>query len=124
MIYSAWEPEKISSGFRAFLFSMWYNKGKEDELIMSASPEQRMKRLQREITRLEADIARNKANVARAEMAAMREKQRARKARNHRLFVIGAELLTMFPELIEVDDDAARSFVRGLVQRGQKSEGS
>ena len=92
-----------------------------DESIMSASPEQRMKRLQREITRLEVDIARNRANLARAEMAAMREKQRERKRRNHRLFILGAELLTMFPELIEVDDDAARSFVRGLVQRGGKS---
>lgn len=88
---------------------------------MSASPEQRMRRLQREITRLEADIARNKANLARAEMAAMRERQRERKRRNHRLFIVGAELITMFPELMEVNDDQARQFVRGLAQRGDKS---
>ena len=121
MIYSAWEPEKISSSFRAFLFSMWYNRDREVSW-MSASPEQRMRRLQCEITRLEADIARNKANLARAEMAAMRDRQRERKRRNHRLFVIGAELLSMFPELIEGDDDQAREFVHGLVHESGKSE--
>lgn len=91
---------------------------------MSASPEQRMRRLQREITRLEADIARNKANLARAEMATLRERQRARKARNHRLFVVGAELVSMFPDLIDGSDDEARQFVHGLVQRGGKSDES
>lgn len=89
--------------------------------FMSASPEQRMKRLQREISHLEGDIARNKANLARAEMAAMRERQRARKARNHRLFIIGAELLSMFPDLMDGSDDDARQRVHDLVQRGQKS---
>lgn len=88
---------------------------------MSASPEQRLRHLQREIDRVDAELARNEAQLARAEMAALRERQRARKARNRRLFIIGAELLSMFPNLIDGSDDDARSFVRGLVQRGQKS---
>ena len=91
---------------------------------MSASPEQRLRHLQREISRLDDSLARDQAQLARAEMAAMREHQRARKRRNHRLFVLGAELLSMFPELIDGSDDQARSFVRGLVQRGGKSEES
>ena len=88
---------------------------------MSDSPEQRLHHLQREIARLDDSLARDQAQLARAEMAAMRDRQKERKRRNHRLFVLGAELLSMFPELIEVDDDQARSFVHGLVQRGEKS---
>ena len=91
---------------------------------MSASPEQRLSHLQREISRLDDSIARDQAHLARAARAAPRERQRERKRRNHRLLVLGAELLAMFPDLIEVDDDQARQFVRGLVQRGEKSEGS
>lgn len=87
---------------------------------MSASPEQRLHHLQREIARLDDSLARDQAQLARAEMAAMRDRQRERKRRNHRLFVIGSELLSMFPTLIDGSDDGARSFVRGLVQRGQK----
>lgn len=88
---------------------------------MSASPEQRMKRLQREIARLDDSLARDQAQLARAEMAAMRDRQRERKRRNHRLFIVGGELISMFPELIDGSDDDARQFVRGLVQRGEKS---
>lgn len=91
---------------------------------MSASPGQRLRHLQREIDRVDAELARDQARLARAEMAALRERQRERKRRNHRLFVLGAELLTMFPELIEADDDQASQFVRGLVQRGDKVDES
>lgn len=113
--------EKISFVSARFLFSVWYNKGKGGDELMSASPEQRLRHLQREIARLDDSLAQDQARLARAEMAALRERQRERKSRNHRLFVLGAELLAMFPDLIEVDDDQARKFVHDLVQRGEKS---